>query len=211
MLDGKILVNVGGKGAGLVAVDAKTGKTVWQATSEVGSYSAPTSIEWKETLRPVCDTAELRGGRSQGRKSFGDGTLWTAWANGECCHSAGDWDEVFLSASYGIGAKLLSTKGGELNRHGATTSRYRQYATAVAKDDVLFGSHGREDAGARGTAVCERATGKVSWSKNFTTDLPCGSGARQAACAGDRWTLRVIEASKTKYTEVADAELTTST
>ncbi len=39
--DGKVFVNVGGKGAGLVAFDAATGKTVWQATDDGASYSSP--------------------------------------------------------------------------------------------------------------------------------------------------------------------------
>ncbi|MBA4063308.1 MAG: hypothetical protein C0501_06270 [Isosphaera sp.] len=37
----KVVVMVGGKGAGLVAVDAKTGKTAWMATDEPASYSSP--------------------------------------------------------------------------------------------------------------------------------------------------------------------------
>ena len=40
--EGKVFVNVGGKGAGLVAFDAATGKTVWQATDDGASYSTPT-------------------------------------------------------------------------------------------------------------------------------------------------------------------------
>lgn len=39
--DGKVYVNVGGQGAGLVAFDAATGKTVWQKTDDGMSYSSP--------------------------------------------------------------------------------------------------------------------------------------------------------------------------
>jgi outer membrane protein assembly factor BamB len=42
MLEGdKVVVMVGAKGAGVVALDAKTGKTVWKATDEPASYSSP--------------------------------------------------------------------------------------------------------------------------------------------------------------------------
>ena len=39
---GKVLVNVGGQDAGIVAFDAKTGDVVWKATSDEESYSSPT-------------------------------------------------------------------------------------------------------------------------------------------------------------------------
>jgi outer membrane protein assembly factor BamB len=37
----KVVVMVGAKGAGVVALDAKTGKTVWKATDEPASYASP--------------------------------------------------------------------------------------------------------------------------------------------------------------------------
>jgi len=36
-----VVVMVGGKGAGVVAVDARTGKTIWQAADDPASYSSP--------------------------------------------------------------------------------------------------------------------------------------------------------------------------
>jgi outer membrane protein assembly factor BamB len=42
VLEGKVLVGVGGaKGGGIVAFDAATGKTVWQALSDEAGYSSP--------------------------------------------------------------------------------------------------------------------------------------------------------------------------
>ena len=41
--DGKLLINVGGKGAGIVALNPQDGKTVWKATDEAASYSSPTA------------------------------------------------------------------------------------------------------------------------------------------------------------------------
>src|SRR5207244_299172 len=41
----KLLVNVGGKaGSGLVAFSLKDGKTVWQSTDELASYSSPVAV-----------------------------------------------------------------------------------------------------------------------------------------------------------------------
>ncbi|PYV39454.1 MAG: alcohol dehydrogenase [Acidobacteria bacterium] len=39
--DGKVIANIGGRGAGIVAFDAKTGKVLWKATDDEASYSSP--------------------------------------------------------------------------------------------------------------------------------------------------------------------------
>jgi len=41
VVDGKVIVMVGGKGSGVVAFDAKTGKPAWKATDDPASYSSP--------------------------------------------------------------------------------------------------------------------------------------------------------------------------
>lgn len=42
VVDGNVVVMVGGKGAGVVAFDAATGKPAWKATSDPASYASPT-------------------------------------------------------------------------------------------------------------------------------------------------------------------------
>src|SRR5687768_2759910 len=39
--DGRVVANVGGPGAGIVAFDAKSGKVLWTATNDQASYSSP--------------------------------------------------------------------------------------------------------------------------------------------------------------------------
>ena len=41
VVDGKVVLMVGGKGTGVVALAAGTGKTAWQATDEPASYASP--------------------------------------------------------------------------------------------------------------------------------------------------------------------------
>ena len=43
--DGKVVALVGGKGAGLVAFDAKTGKTAWHVSDDPASYASPVLID----------------------------------------------------------------------------------------------------------------------------------------------------------------------
>ena len=42
--DGKVMVNVGGKGSGVVAFDAKTGEVAWQKLDATASYSSPIAL-----------------------------------------------------------------------------------------------------------------------------------------------------------------------
>ena len=44
VVDGKVIVMVGGKGSGVVAFDVKTGKVAWKATDDPASYSSPTKV-----------------------------------------------------------------------------------------------------------------------------------------------------------------------
>jgi len=49
--DGRVLVNVGGKDAGIVAFDLLTGKEKWKATADGASYSSPvTTVAGKSRL-----------------------------------------------------------------------------------------------------------------------------------------------------------------
>lgn len=52
VVDGKVIVMVGGKGAGVVAFDTKSGQVVWKATDDPASYATPivTTLEGKEQL-----------------------------------------------------------------------------------------------------------------------------------------------------------------
>ena len=46
-------MNVGGKGAGVVAFDPATGKELWKATDDAASYSSPTAAEIDGKLAAV--------------------------------------------------------------------------------------------------------------------------------------------------------------
>ena len=49
----KLLVNVGGKGAGVVAFDVTSGKELWKSTDDAASYSSPTAAEIDGKLAAV--------------------------------------------------------------------------------------------------------------------------------------------------------------
>ena len=168
---GKLLVNVGGKGAGVVAFDAANGQEIWKATDDAASYSSPTSAELNGKPAAIFLTRA-------GLKVFdpATGTVlsefpWRPRIN-ESVNAATPlvWkDEIFLTVSYSTGAVLLNAKGKEVDEIWSNDKSLScQYNTPVRVGDYLYGVHGRSDLGTAQLRCVEWKTGAVKWSEpNF--------------------------------------------
>lgn len=206
---GKLLVNVGGKNAGLVALDPVTGKTQWQATKEVASYSSPTlaKIAGKEQAifltRLNCVAVDPATGQATILFPFGK---TGPTVNAATPVVAGD--KLFVTASYQIGAELRRlTAGGAEQVWANDDSLSSQYNTAVESRGYLYGIHGREDSSPASLRCVELATGKVKWSED-------GFGVAHAILAGDKilllgvgGKLTLIAANPSKYEELGTHNL----
>jgi hypothetical protein len=75
-------------------------------------------------------------------------------------------DAVFLTASYGIGARLLDVKPAKVRELWSSDEVLSsQYNTPVYDGGYLYGIHGREDAGLAELRCIEAKTKKVAWSE----------------------------------------------
>ncbi len=181
-----VLMIIGGKkGAGIVAFEKNTGKTLWRATDDEASYSSPVVATFN--------------GRRQAFFFTRVGLVSTDPATGKVLFdfpfrppirnsvSAATpliiGDSVFISASYGAGAVLLKVKEGEPDKVWASkTSLANHYATSVYRDGFLYGIDGRTDPGYQPSAnlrCVELATGKVRWQQD-------AFGAAILTLAGDQ-------------------------
>ena len=206
---GRLLVNVGGKGAGLVALDPATGKTLWQATDEVASYSAPAAITLggKEQAlfitRMNCVLADPATGNVK--------TLFPFGARGPTVNAATPLvfgGKLFTTASYGIGAVLASLDGaGARTIWSNDDTLSSQYATPVEHEGFLYGTHGREDQGVAELRCVEVATGKVRWTQpNFgVAHAILADGKLLLQTADGR--LALAAADPAKYRELASAQV----
>ena len=167
----RVIVNVGGREENsVVAFDLATGKTLWSAFSDNASYSAPVVTEYKgRQLALVITRLHLTGidvasGGLQFAIPFG--------ARGPTVNAATPLvtgDRVFISASYGIGSRLISLadpEAGSVQRDEMILAT--QYATPVAaadRGDLIFAVDGRQDAGSgQASLKCvDLATWKVLW------------------------------------------------
>jgi outer membrane protein assembly factor BamB len=167
VLGDRILVNVGGKAAGIVAFDATSGKELWRATSDPASYSSPTTIRLGEkslavfltrsglvVLDPVDGSVKYtRPFRSRLDASVNAATPLVRG------------DEVFLTSSYGVGGALLKLGGAEPEEVWANDrSLSCHYNTPVRVGEFLYGVDGRQEGGGARLRCIEWKTGAVKWS-----------------------------------------------
>ena len=168
VVNGKILVNVGGKGAGVVAFDPANGNELWKASDDAASHSSPVAADI--------------GGQTLAVFLTRRGLLALDPANGTVKYSH-DWrpridasvnaasplvwnGDIFLSVSYSTGGILLRPKGGELDEVWSNDKSLScHYNTPVRVGEYLYGIHGRQDGGAAQLRCVEWKTGAVKWSQ----------------------------------------------
>jgi outer membrane protein assembly factor BamB len=164
----KLLVNVGGDraNAGIVAFDTESGTTIWTATTEQASYSAPIAETIGGTRHVIFATRlnvvslDPDTGAVRFRFPFGQ--------RGPTVNAATPVvidDTVFVTASYGIGAVLSRVGDNRAETVWESDKMSSQYPTAIHKDGHLFGINGRQDVGVASLCCLDVATGKPTWEK----------------------------------------------
>jgi outer membrane protein assembly factor BamB len=209
---GNVIVNVGGRGAGIVAFDLDTGKTAWQATDEGASYSSPVLAKVNGQPQAIFVTRlntvsiDPKNGKVLFRFPFG--------SRGPTVNGATPLvfdDYLFVSSSYGVGANMSRISGEGVKELWANDNvMSSQYSTCVYRDGFLYGTHGREDY-KNGVLRCfEAKTGEVKWT------VP-GFGVAHSILVGDQLLLlgvdgrlRLAEVNSDAYREIASAEISTT-
>lgn len=165
---GKLLVNVGAKGAGLVAFDPASGKTLWKGTDEAGSYSSPVEAMVDGVKHVVFITRlnllgiDPASGKVLYEMPFGQRGPTVNGANPLVIDG-----HVFATASYGIGALWA-----QLGKNSIKTvwenddTMSSQYPTPVLHEGYLYGIHGRQDVGTAALRCIDPKTHKVAWNQN---------------------------------------------
>lgn len=166
----RVIVNVGGpKGAGVVAFDTLTGKTLWQSTDELASYAAPTqaSIGGEPRILVITRLNFLglvpETGREVFRIPFGSRG---PTVNGAIPVVAGD--HALLTASYGIGARWIKLAANAADVDWDDEVLSSQYTTPIIRGQHVYGVDGRQDGGPVELKCFELATRKVIWTQTLS-------------------------------------------
>jgi outer membrane protein assembly factor BamB len=166
---GLVLVNVGAKGAGVVAFALDSGAETWKATDDGASYSSPIVTTVDGARRAVFFT---RHGPLMLDPKTGAVQFRTRWrARYDASVNAATplviGDLAFFSASYETGALLLRLRkdGAEEVWKAEEDVMSNHYNTCVHRAGSLYGFHGRQEAGPSLRCV-DLKTQKVAWDRD---------------------------------------------
>lgn len=211
--DGRVIANVGGPDAGIVAFDARTGRVLWTATGDEASYSSGVSATFGGRKEAIFLT---RAGLVSVDPATGTVIFQRPWrarmaASVNVASPLIIGDLLFISAEYGPGATVFRVDGSMLTQLWASDDVLtNHYATSVHRDGVLYGFHGRQEFG-QSFRAAELRTGKVLWNVD-------GIRAGTVTLAGDRLVilrengqLILAAASPDAYSPLAQAQILSGT
>jgi outer membrane protein assembly factor BamB len=204
----RVAVMVGGKGAGVVAFDAATGKPAWQATDDPASYSSPVLV--KNQLIFLTG-ANLLGVSTSGEK------LWAVPFKDKLNESSttpvvvGDV-VVGSSVTAGSVAVRLSEKDGKYATEplwkNEKLSCYFSTPVVVGEHVYMVNSAGQLLKPTIVLRCVELKTGKVLWEKPLTARyhaaaVRCGpAGKERLLLLDDNGNLALLEPNPTEYKEL---------
>jgi len=165
---GRVIANVGGAKAGVIAFDAKSGTVSWKATDDSASYSSGVAamIGGHRTLVFLTRDNLLGLDPANGMILFQRRWRARLAASVNAATPLVIGDSIFVSAEYGPGAGVLRVDGGKLvDVWTSDDVLSNHYATSVYKDGYLYGYHGRQEYGPSFRAV-DFKTGMVKWSQD---------------------------------------------
>src|SRR5687767_11010813 len=148
--DGRVIANIGGRGAGIVAFDAATGKELWRATDDEASYSSPVSATIGGRKLVIFLTRAALIGLDPAKGAVVFRRAWRARqaASVNAATPVVVGDLIFVSAEYGPGAGVLRVEGSNLTELWSSDEALsNHYSTSVYRDGVLYGYHGRQEFG----------------------------------------------------------------
>ena len=166
--DGRLLANVGGPKAGIVAFDAKSGKVLWTATTDGASYSSAAGATiGGRRLAIFLTRANLLGlDPATGQVQFQRPWRARQAASVNVATPVVVGNLLFVSSEYGPGAGVFEITGSTLKELWTSDEVLsNHYSTSVHHQGFLYGYHGRQEFGPSFRAV-ELRTGKVRWSQD---------------------------------------------
>jgi outer membrane protein assembly factor BamB len=165
---GRVIANIGGDRAGVVAFEASTGKVMWTATNDDASYSSGMAATIGSRRSAIFLTRDNLLGLDPATGAIQFQRRWRARvaASVNAATPLVVGDAIFVSAEYGPGAGVFRVDGSKLAELWASDDVLsNHYATSVYHDGYLYGFHGRQEFGPSLRAV-EFKTGAVKWSQD---------------------------------------------
>ncbi len=204
LIDGDlVIVTPGGRGASVVALNKKTGKTVWKSQSDAAGYSSPIAIDVNGTNHQVVvftasgamglfgKTGELlwRYDKVSNRTA---NVATPIYSNGY----------LFVSSAYGTGCALLKFgEGGKATEVYFNRDMKNHYSSSVLVDKHLYGY-----SDAILTAM-KMDTGEVAWKSRSVAKGSVTYADGRLYVLGEDGVVALAEASPAGYKEISRFDL----
>jgi outer membrane protein assembly factor BamB len=200
----RLILNAGRSG---LALDPRTGATLWESGPGPGGYATPVLAEFAGRPSTV-----IFGERAVFGVDLADGTVrWSFdWVTGSDVNAADPvvlGDRVFVATAYGRGSALYDISGARPVAVWKNSTFQTHFSSFVAGGGYLYGIDGDAREPNTGALKCvEAATGKTVWS------APSGFGSLVATRAhlvvlSSTGTIVVAEFTSAGYRELARASL----
>lgn len=177
LVDGVLVLNAGGEGAGIVGILPKTGETLWRQTNHPAGYA--TAVDMGDGGAAVF----TRTGIVLLRAKTGDLIYEKRWRSrmdaSVNASSPVRWSQGLLfSSSYGTGCVAIKPKDGRWEEAwSGDKSLSCHFATPIHVNGLVLGFHGRQEEGTELRCI-DPASGKVYWTRE-------GVGAGWLGVSGD--------------------------
>jgi outer membrane protein assembly factor BamB len=204
---GRLLINVGAPGAGIVAFDKNDGKEAWKATGDGASYSSPVAVVLAGKRLVLFFTRQgiVALDPADGNVRFRKRWRSRMDASVNAATPVVVDDLAFFTACYDTGAIVLRLKkDGYEELWSNNRSLSCHFSTPIYHDGCLYGFDGRQEGGTEMRCV-ELKTGKVHWSKE---GFGCASMIRiedHLLVLSEDGELVLVECKRDKYREKARA------
>ncbi|MFM8271014.1 MAG: PQQ-binding-like beta-propeller repeat protein [Gemmata sp.] len=205
----KVVVLAGGKGAGIVALDAKTGKLAWKATDDPASYASPTIINDQ--------VVSLTGANVRGLSASGK-ELWAVPFKDRLNESsttplaAGG---MIFASSVTAGSIMVKVTDNKAEKVWENKALACYFSTPVVVADHLYMVNGAGSLTSPSLALrcVELKTGKVAWEKKdigkyHAAIIRCGAaGKERLLMLDDNGGLTLFEANPKGFKELARSKV----
>jgi outer membrane protein assembly factor BamB len=208
LLDGdRLIINPGGKGSGIVALNKATGAVIWQSQDDMTGYSSVVAFNFAgRRIYTVLTAAAAIGVDSK------DGSL--LWRYEKVSNRVANVATpvysdgyLFYSSQYNTGCALLKLgdEGGKITAIEVYFNRDMQnhYTTSILIGDHLYGFSGNQP----GVLVAmEFKTGKVAWKDRSVEKGNCIFADKLLYCQGESGKIGLIEPTPAGYKEISRFE-----
>ena len=203
VLGNKLLVNAGGPGASIVALNKSDGSLIWKSQSDEAGYSSSIPVELNGLTQVIFFTAERAVGLD-----VKDGKLLWEYARpannvANVATPIARANRVFISSDYGTGGGVVEIKPDNKAQEIWFTKEMRNHHSS----SVLIGDHLYGFSSAILTAM-KFDTGEIAW-----RDRSVGKGSLVFAdghlyCLSENGVVGLVEATPTGYKEKGRFKIT---